>query len=179
MIAYAETAACLRATDDCVCRNPPAACARSSSAISAIRRRASPVGRAAPAIGREQIGAADCLFLRKILSGIARAPRPYGRREIAAMLVGHTEGLPAELTRLSTTGLLHDCAPRSIEQWIESGCAAGLIAMSADQYHRLTVTPVGRAVMTGRVEEVRMLVPEAARSTVTRTWHRMPRRSRR
>ena len=94
------------------------------------------------------------------------------------MLVGHMEGLPAELTRLSTTGLLRNCAPRLIEQWIESTCAAGLIAMSADQYHTLTVTPFGRDVMAGRVEDVRMLVPAAARRTVTRP-RRMPRRSRR
>lgn len=94
------------------------------------------------------------------------------------MLVGHTEGLPAELTRLTTTGLLRDCAPRPIERWIESACAAGLIAMSADQYRTLTLTALGRAVMTGRVEDVRMLVPEAARRTVTRTRRRMPRRSR-
>jgi len=41
--------------------------------------------------------------------------------------------------------------------------------MSADQYHTLTVTPFGRDVMAGRVEDVRMLVPAAARKTVTRT----------
>ncbi len=75
------------------------------------------------------------------------------------MLAGHTDGLPAELTRLSTTGLLCDCAPRRIEQWIEAACAAGLIAMSADQYHTLTVTPFDRDAMAGRVEDVRMLVP--------------------
>ena len=69
---------------------------------------------------REPIGEADRLVLRKILSGVARAPRPYGRRKIAAMLVGYTEGSPAELTRLSTVGLLRDRAPRLIEQWIES-----------------------------------------------------------
>ena len=95
------------------------------------------------------------------------------------MLVGHTEGLRVELTRLSTTGLLRDNPPRLIEQWIESACAAGLIAMSADQYHTLTVTPFGRDVMAGRVEGVRMLVPAPARRTVTRTRRRMPRRLRR
>jgi hypothetical protein len=56
--------------------------------------------------------------------------------------------------------------------------AAGLIAMSTDQYHTLTVTPLGRAVMAGSVEDVRMLVPEAARRTVARSRRRMPRRSR-
>jgi hypothetical protein len=50
--------------------------------------------------------------------------------------------------------------------------------MSADQYHTLTLTPLGREVMAGRVEDVRMVVPAAARRTVTRR-RRMPRRSRR
>jgi len=35
---------------------------------------------------------------------------------------------------------------------------------AADQYHTLTLTPLGREVMAGRVEEVRMLVPRAART---------------
>lgn len=65
---------------------------------------------------REPISEADRLFLRKILSGIAQAPRPYGRCKIAAMLVEHTAGLFGELTRLSTTGLLHQSAPRLIER---------------------------------------------------------------
>jgi len=163
MVAYAETAACLRATilryfGDPAAREPCGACGTCDR--------------------RERIGDVDRLILRKILSGIARAPRPYGRRRIVAMLVGQTEDLPEPLTRLSTTGLLRDYEPRLIERWIESACAAGLIAMSADQYHTLTVTPFGRDVMAGRVEDVRMLVPAAARSTVART-RRQARRSRR
>jgi ATP-dependent DNA helicase RecQ len=147
MVAYAETAACLRATilryfGDPAAREPCGACGTCDR--------------------RERIGDVDRLILRKILSGIARAPRPYGRRRIVAMLVGQTEDLPEPLTRLSTTGLLRDYEPRLIERWIESACAAGLIAMSADQYHTLTVTPFGRDVMAGRVEDVRMLVPAAA-----------------
>jgi ATP-dependent DNA helicase RecQ len=164
MIAYADTVGCLRAT---ILRYFGDPAARESCGACGTCDR------------RERIGEADRLFLRKILSGVARAPRPYGRRKIAAMLVGHTEGLPVELTRLSTTGLLRDNPPRLIEQWIESACAVGLIVMSADQYHTLTVTPLGRDVMAGRVEDVRMLVPAPARRTVTRTRRRMPRRSRR
>jgi hypothetical protein len=80
------------------------------------------------------------------------------------MLVGHTEGLPEDLTRLSTTGLLCDREPRLIERWIESACAAGLIAVSEDQYRTLALTAAGRAVMAGRIEEVQMLVPTAART---------------
>jgi hypothetical protein len=75
-----------------------------------------------------------------------------------------TEGLPEDLTRLSTSGLLRDREPRLIERWIESACAAGLIAVSGDQYRTLTLTPAGRAVMAGRIEEVQMFVPPATRT---------------
>jgi ATP-dependent DNA helicase RecQ len=163
MVAYAETAACLRATilryfGDPAAREPCGACGTCDR--------------------RERIGEADRLLLRKILSGIARAPRPYGRRKIAAMLAGHIERLPDDLTQLSTTGLLADCQLRLIEQWIESACAAGLIAASGDQYRTLTLTPLGRAVMTGRVEDVRMLVPRVARTRVPRARRRVRRPSR-
>ena len=164
MIAYAETAACLRATilryfGDPAARDPCGACGTCDR--------------------RQPLDDVARLFLRKILSGIARAQRPYGRRKIAAMLTGQTEELPADLTRLSTTGLLRDTAPQLIEQWIESACAAGLVAVSADQYRTLTLSSLGREVMAGRVEEVRMVVPVATRRTVTRQRRRKPRRLRR
>jgi ATP-dependent DNA helicase RecQ len=157
MIAYAETAACLRATilryfGDPAAREPCGACGTCDR--------------------RERLGEADRLLLRKILSGIARSPRPYGRRRIVAMLGGHTEGLPEDLTRLSTTGLLREREPRLIERWIESACAAGLIAVSEDQYRTLTLTPAGRAVMAGRIEEVQMLVPTPARRSAPRRRRR-------
>jgi superfamily II DNA helicase RecQ len=148
MIAYAETAGCLRATILRYFGDPAAS---------------EPCGACGTCDRREPIGDADRLLLRKILSGIARAPRPYGRRRIVAMLRGDVEGLPEELTQLSTTGLLRDCEPRLIERWIESAVAGGLIAVSTDQYRTLTLTPAGRAVTAGRVVEVQMLVPTAAR----------------
>jgi superfamily II DNA helicase RecQ len=98
-----ETATCLRATilryfGDPAAREPCGACGTCDR--------------------REPLGAADRLLLRKILSGIARAPRPSGRQRIVAMLVGQTDGLPDDLMRLSTTGLLRDREPRVIERWI-------------------------------------------------------------
>ena len=127
---------------------------------------------------RERIGEADRLFLRKILSGVARAPRPFGRRKIAAMLVGHTEGLPVELTRLSTTGLLRDNPPRLIEQWIESACAVGLIVMSADRSRRSRdAARSGRdgGPCRGRTDARARTGAQDRHSD----WRRMPRRSRR
>ena len=107
------------------------------------------------------------LLVRKILSGIARAGERYGRRRIAAMLVGAVDDLPAPLTGLSTTGLLAGEDPRTIERWIDAACGAGLIAVSRDEYRTLTLTPLGRDVMAGRVEDVRMPIP-ARRSGVVK-----------
>jgi len=164
MVAYAETAACLRAT---ILRyfGDPAARELCGTCGTCDRR--------------DRLGDADRLLVRKILSGIARAPRPYGRRNLASMLAGQTEELPEPLTRLSTTGLLRDWEPRLIERWIESACAAGLVTSSADQYRTLTLTPLGRAVMAGRIEEVRMLVPAAGPAKTRRPRRRLPRRQRR
>jgi ATP-dependent DNA helicase RecQ len=146
MVAYASTTACLRATilryfGDPAAREPCGTCGNCDC--------------------REPLDEAGRLFVRKILSGIARAPIPYGRRKIAAMLAGNTDGLPEMLTRLSTTGLLRSYELRLIERWIDSACAAGFISVSADQYRTLTLTPVGREVMAGRVDDVRMNVPRA------------------
>lgn len=144
MVAYADSAGCLRATilryfGDPAAREPCGACGN--------------CGRRAP------LDAPARLLVRKILSGIARAGERYGRRKIAAMLVGNVEDLPEPLTRLSTTGLLPHEEPRTVERWIDAACAAGLIRASDDQYRTLTLTPLGRDLMAGRVEDVQMAVP--------------------
>src|SRR5439155_25421149 len=144
MIAYAETAGCLRATILRYFSDPAAD---------------EPCGNCGNCTRRTSIDAAARLLVRKILSGIARAGERYGRRKIVAMLVGDLENLPEPLTRLSTTGLLRDERPRTIELWIESAISAGLIRSSNDQYRVLTVTPLGREVMAGRVEDVTMNTP--------------------
>jgi ATP-dependent DNA helicase RecQ len=144
MVAYADTGACLRATilryfGDPAAREPCDTC-------SSCERRL-------PA------DAAARLLIRKILSGIARAGQRYGRRRIAAMLVGDLDGLPEPLTTLSTTGLLRGEDPRTIERWIDAASSAGLLQASADQYRTLSLTPLGREVMAGRVEDVVISVP--------------------
>ena len=64
MVAYAETAACLRATILRYFGDPAAP---------------EPCGACGTCDRRERIGEADLMLGGKILSGIARAPRPYGR----------------------------------------------------------------------------------------------------
>ena len=144
MVAYADSAGCLRATilryfGDPAAREPCGACGNCDR--------------------RAPLDAAARLLVRKILSGIARAGERYGRRKIAAMLVGNVEELPESLTRLSTTGLLRDEHPRTVERWIDAASAAGLIRASDDQYRTLSLTSLGRNVMAGRAEDVQMAVP--------------------
>jgi ATP-dependent DNA helicase RecQ len=162
MVAYASTAGCLRATilryfGDPAAREPCDACGN-------CERRA-------------PLDAAARLLVRKILSGIARAGERYGRRRIAAMLAGHVEDLPEPLTRLSTTGLLRQENPQTIERWIDAACAAGLIRASDDQYRTLGLTPLGRDVMAGRTEDVQMAVPVARQARSRRRRQRRRRLS--
>src|SRR5437867_8291500 len=84
IVAYADTVGCLRATilryfGDPAAREPCGACGNCAR--------------------RAPLDAAARLFVRKILSGIARAGERYGRRKIAAMLVGRLDDLPEPLTR--------------------------------------------------------------------------------
>jgi ATP-dependent DNA helicase RecQ len=153
MVAYADSAGCLRATvlryfGDPAAREPCDACGNCE------RRR--------PA------DQASRLMLRKILSGIARSGERYGRRKVAAMLVGTLDDLPDALTRLSTTGLLRGEERRAVERWIDAACAAGLIRTSADQYRTLGLTPLGREVMAGRVEDVAIAAPVPVDRTAPR-----------
>jgi hypothetical protein len=78
------------------------------------------------------------------------------------MLVGDTEGVPEDHAAVDN-GLLGAHEPRLMERWIESACATGLIAVSADRYRTLTLTACGRAVMAGRIEDVQMYVSAARR----------------
>jgi ATP-dependent DNA helicase RecQ len=158
MIAYAETSSCLRATilryfGDPAAREPCDGCGN--------------------CLTRTLLDADQLLLVRKILSGVARAGERYGRRRITAMLLGLTDDLPEPLTRLSTTGLLRDQDARSIERWIESATAGGLLEMSNDQYRTLRLTRLGREVMAGRETAVSLLVPHQ-RTEARRSRRRRP-----
>jgi ATP-dependent DNA helicase RecQ len=147
MVAYADSAGCLRATilryfGDPAAREPCEACGNCER--------------------RTSIDADARLLVRKVLSGIARAGGRYGRRKVAAMLAGQVEDLPEALAGLSTTGLLRDQPPQTIERWVDAACAAGLICPSDDRYRTLSLTPLGRDVMAGRVEQVELAVPSVA-----------------
>ena len=146
MVAYADSADCLRST---ILRyfGDPVAAGACDSCGNCSRR--------------SLLGPESLLRVRKILAGIARAGERYGRRRIAAMLVGAIDDLPPPLTTLTTTGLLAGEDAKAIERLIDAACGAGLIAPSRDEYRTLALTPFGRDVMAGRTEDVRMSIPPA------------------
>jgi ATP-dependent DNA helicase RecQ len=133
MVEYAETAACLRAAilryfGDPDVREPCGAC-----------------GNCRPA----WIDPYERELVRKILAGIARAGERYGRHRIVNMLRGDTHDLAPALKELSTFGLLAQETSTTLHGWLDACIAAGLVAVTKDQYRTLSLTPDGRDVMRG------------------------------
>ncbi len=144
MVAYADGTGCLRMT---ILRyfGDPDAGADCQSCGNCLRR---------AALTEDQR-----LFVRKILSGVARSGERWGRRKVAAMLAGKTEDLPDALVSLSTTGLLQEHDPKVIEKWIDALEGAGALVSSPDVYRTLRLTAMGRDVMAGRQASLALLVP--------------------
>ena len=109
---------------------------------------------------RAPMDADQVLFLRKVLSGVARGGERWGKRKIAAMLLGDLEGLPESLARLTTTGLLAGETKVRVEGFLDGALGAGLLRATDDPYRTLSLTAEGRAVMAGKVAEVLLPLPD-------------------
>ena len=144
MVAYADGTGCLRMT---ILRyfGDPDAGADCQSCGNCLRR---------ASLTDDQL-----LFVRKVLSGIARGGERWGRRKVAAMLAGHLDDLPDALRSLTTTGLLNEHDPKIIEKWIDALEGAGALASSPDVYRTLRLTALGRDIMAGRQVSLSLLVP--------------------
>ena len=161
MIEYADSPACLRAG---ILRY---------FGDAAARERCDACGSCRPgAIDRYE---RECV--QAILTGIARAGERYGRYRIVAMLVGDTGSLPPALTRLPTTGSLRHEPSEAIRGWLDASIAAGLVAVSTDQYRTLRLTDRGRDAMLGRLPDLGVrrpltgAVPNARRRERLRDWN--------
>jgi ATP-dependent DNA helicase RecQ len=153
MISYANTPRCLRATILRYFGDPE------------VRE---PCGGCANCLPQGRLDGYDHDVVRKVLAGVARAGERYGRRKIAAMLVGDVADLPSALTALSTTGLLRHETSATIEGWIDAAVTSGLLVVSNDKYRMLGLTVLGHEVMRKGVEDVRIAKP----SRVYRTSRR-------
>ncbi len=117
---------------------------------------------------RRALGADELLFLRKLLSGVARAGERFGKRKITAMLRGEIEDLPESLKTLSTTGLLSREEPKKIGRWLDAAVGAGLLRATDDVYRTLSLTRSGRDVMAGRRSDAELTLPEPSRARLPR-----------
>jgi ATP-dependent DNA helicase RecQ len=145
MIEYAETKSCLRATilryfGDPAVRDPCGAC-----------------GTCQP----DGLDAHDRDLVRRVLSGVACAGERYGRHRVIAMLRGDAGDLPPALAGAAVLGILRQETDGSLRGWIDAAVAAGLIAVSNNQYRTLSLTADGRAVMRGERTPVRVSRPAA------------------
>ena len=95
---------------------------------------------------------ADHLLVRKVLATVARLDDRFGRNKIALVLEGSTakEITGAGLDKLGTYGVLGGRSHAFVLDLLGSCEAAGLLAVSGDEYPTLRITPAGREVMHDR-----------------------------
>ncbi len=91
----------------------------------------------------------ETVIVQKALSCVARVNGKFGRARIAQTLLGdRTKAVfDAGLDQLSTYGLLSDLGSDYVWKLLEVLIGAGCIAVTDDQYHLLSLTPLGGDVM--------------------------------
>jgi hypothetical protein len=118
----------------------------------------------------------------------ARSENPVGHRAGAAAVRaaqarGDAGGSDRGAAGAVDTAVHHRRAPRLGAEAVRAMDRVGVRRRTGHdfrrQYRTLTLTPLGRAVMAGRIEEVRMLVPAAEYAKTRRPRRRLPRRPRR
>ncbi len=96
----------------------------------------------------------ETVVVKKILSCVARMNDRFGKGTVAAVLGGSTSRQVMEnnLNKLSTYGLLRDMTRDEITDYIRALIDAQCIKVSSGAYPTLSLTQLGRDVMTGRTE---------------------------
>lgn len=105
----------------------------------------------------EDITGEDLVIVRKALAGVARASRRqpdgswqaiFGRAKITDMLRGSQRaGLPPQLTRLSTYGLLSSMTDAKLRALFRAMQEGGLITTTGGELPLITITAKGEEVM--------------------------------
>lgn len=106
----------------------------------------------------------EWLVVQKVLSCVGRMQGRYGARRVAQVLRGERDPVlvEKELDRLSTYGLLPDASADDLVALIDALAAAGCVAVTADEYRQVSLTPRGLRVVRREEPEFRMAWPDAA-----------------
>lgn len=96
---------------------------------------------------------AQWVVLQKVLSCVGRMQGRYGARRVVQVLRGETDSYLVEkgLAALSTFGLLPDTPAATILALIDTLSSDGCIAVTADEYRQVSLTP--RGIRVARREE--------------------------
>ncbi len=91
--------------------------------------------------------------IQKALSCVSRMQGRYGGGRVAQVLRGEDDPVLREraLDKLSTFGLLRDWSAPAIRVLLEALAAEGCVAVSADEYRTLAITPLGIQVARRQV----------------------------
>jgi ATP-dependent DNA helicase RecQ len=107
---------------------------------------------------------------RRILSCVSRMQGRFGARRVIQVLRADPDPYLAErgLDALSTFGLLRDLPGAQIASLIDTLAADGSIAVTADDYRQISLTPRGIRVVRRDVPDFRIAWP--ARPSRRRTY---------
>ena len=121
----------------------------------------------------EEACEAEIRLIRKALSGVARAKGRFGMRKVADMLYGSQSKKikDTSLVKLSTYGLLNYLSVTQCKEILMHLIDGGLCELSADEYPRISITPVGWQVMTTQNRPQVRLSPDVV--LAERRAHRM------
>jgi ATP-dependent DNA helicase RecQ len=115
-----------------------------------IARDEAPAPQVAQVIGPRALSDAEHLAARKILSCVARMEGRFGKGMVAGVLRGSkAKNIVAnELDQLSTYGLLGEYSQDELTRFINALIVAGCVKQAGGAYPTVSLTTLGRAVMT-------------------------------
>lgn len=111
--------------------------------------------------------AEERVFLRKVLSGVARLDGRFGRGRVVQMLTGSQarEVFEAGLDQYSTYGILSDYSSEYVWGVLEALIDAGCVEVSPGEYPTVRLTALGREVMLDKTV-VQLAWPEVEQPVV-------------
>ena len=104
-------------------------------------------------VPRRELTEPQWTAIQKVLSCVARMQGRYGGNRVAQVLRGEDDPvlLERELNKLSTYGIMRDWSTPAIRSLLDALAAEGCVAITADAYRTMSITPAGVQVARRQV----------------------------